>query len=114
MSEHQAREKLLKEHEADIQQAIEKLQKTANQYLAVYGEAGKRNEAQEVVWKDLRANGFVDRSMLGVGPAGTVDPLVLAFSEGKRSIVLLIEKMILLATDRKELEAHIRNQYKKN
>jgi len=92
---------------------MDRLSKTASQYLLVYGEPGKRSEAQEQVFKDLRQNGFYDRPMFGASPAGTVDPLVLAFSEGKRAMVLTIDKMILLATDRKELEAHVRNQYTK-
>lgn len=114
MSEHQLKKQLLAEHEEAIVQEIEELQKTALMYAAVFGEPGKRTEAQERVWKDHERISFFDRPMLGACPAGHVDPLVLAQNEGKRNFHLHNLRMVQLAYDRKELELHVRNKWKQN
>lgn len=114
MSEHQAKAKLQAEHEQTIQQEIDAFQKTANDYLAVYGEEGKRTPQQESVWRDFMNNSFIDRPTFGLSPAGTVDPLVLAHNEGKRASFLLPQRMVKMALDRKELETFVRNRFKKS
>lgn len=108
----QLQEKFLAEHEQSIKDEISKLTVTAAQYGEVYGFEGKRTDAQKVVMQDMANNGYDDRPLLGISPAGTVDPLVMAHNDGKRACYILVKRMLRMAQDPKELESFVRNKFK--
>ena len=67
-----------------------------NAYKAVYGEAGKRSDAQNKVW---------DSMMLQLmTPARDVDPITIQTNEGMRQYIWNIKQMVECGRNRAYLE----------
>jgi len=67
-------------------------------YARVFGVEGKRTEAQKLVLRDMRARGYVSRSIFVPDAAGAVCPIKAAITEGRRLSVLEVESFIRAVT----------------
>jgi len=79
--------------------ALLEVEKMNRAYAAVFGEEGRRTTTQEAVWADLAMGSFENKSMAQVTtPGGPIDPLRLAWNDGRRSMFLYIRESIRRAT----------------
>jgi hypothetical protein len=67
-------------------------------YAQVFGEDGKRSTAQQAVWDDLASGSFEFRSLVVPNPSGMIDPLRVAWNDGRRSMFLYVRESIRRAT----------------
>ena len=67
-------------------------------YAAVFGEEGRRSTTQEAVWNDLAMGSFEYKSIAQTASDGTIDPLRMAWNDGRRSMFLYIRESIRKAT----------------
>jgi hypothetical protein len=78
--------------------ALLEVERMNRAYAAVFGEEGRRTTMQEAVWADLAMGSFEYKSMVQVTADGVIDPLRLAWNDGRRSMFLYIRESIRRAT----------------
>lgn len=71
-------------------------------YAQVFGSDGQRSTIQQAVWDDLAAGCFEFKSLAAICPDGTIDPVRLAWNDGRRSMFLYVRESIRRAVNPSE------------
>lgn len=74
--------------------AIERRRTVELAFREVFGEEGRRNGSQQIVWEWMEHAGFRSRPMIYPSPTGTIDPSQTSANAAAHAVFVAIEKLI--------------------